>query len=112
MRKFLITLASAAIAMTSGPALAHPDGHEGEYERAPTIPELAREAVVKLISQAKLPASWSSARDVRTFTRSRGGTEQLVVEFRNNAITNRAKRSLFVVMTRGGQFISANHRLT
>lgn len=46
MRKFLVTLASAAIAMTSAPVMAHPDGHDGEYERAPTIPELAREAVV------------------------------------------------------------------
>lgn len=112
MRLFLVTLASAAIAMASAPVHAHPGGHEGEYERAPSIPELARDSVVRLISQAKLPASWSTARDVRSFTRSRGGTEQLVVEFRNDAIRQRAKRSLFVIMTRGGQFISANHRLT
>lgn len=112
MRILLFALASAAIAMTSATVHAHPGGHEGEYERAPTIPELARDSVAKLISQAKLPASWSSARDVRTFTRSRGGAEQLVVEFRNDAIRQRAKRSLFVIMTRGGQFISANHRLT
>lgn len=112
MRKYLVALAGAAIAIGSTPVLAHPGGHDEEYERAPSIPELAREGIVRLIAQAKLPASWSGARDVRTFSRSRGGAQQLVVEFRNDSIRNRTKRSLFVVMTQGGQFISANHRLT
>jgi Family of unknown function (DUF6488) len=111
MRKMLIILASAATVMTAVPATAHPDPYE-EYERTPTVPELARAAIAKLIAQSKLPASWSTAAEVRTFTRMRGSTEQLIVEFRNAGVREPAKRTLFVVMTRSGQFISANHRLT
>lgn len=111
MRKLLIALAGAAFAFQITPAMAHPEPDDG-YQRAPTIPDLALDGIAKLISQGKLPSSWMTATPVRTFTRSRGGNEQLVVEFRNNAIREPAKRTLFVVMTRGGQFISANHRLT
>ena len=112
MRKFMIGLAGAAIAIAAPPAFAHPDPYDDEYERAPTVQELAKEAVVKLIAQAKLPASWSNSRVVGTTTRMRSGAEQLVVTFQNDLIRDRTKRTLYVILTRGGTFISANHRLT
>ena len=111
MRKLLIGLAFSAFAFQIAPAFAHPEPDDG-IERAPSIQELALDGVAKLISQGKLPSSWMTATPVRTFTRERGGAEQLVVEFRNNSVSDPAKRTLFVVMTRSGQFISANHRLT
>ena len=111
MRKLLIGLAFSAFAFQVTPAVAHPEPEDG-IERAPSIPDMALDGVAKLISQGKLPSSWMAATPVRTFTRERSGTEQLVVEFRNNAVSDPAKRTLFVVMTRSGQFISANHRLT
>jgi hypothetical protein len=110
MRKLLLGFAGTILAVTAVPAFAHPEPDDGA-ERGPTIPDLALDGVAKLISQGKLPASWMSATVVRTFSRSRGGDTQLIVEFRNDAIRDPAKRTLFVVMNRSGQFISANHRL-
>ena len=98
-------------------ASAHPEGHDDEQYRAPIparvdIPEAARQAVIRLVSQARLPASWAKARPAATSQRMRNGAQQWVVSFRNPAIRNRAQRSLFVVMRSDGSFVSANHRPT
>lgn len=105
-------IALATIATCATPSLAHPDGHDREArpQRRP-IAEMAEDAVVKLVTQAKLPASWSKARSVGSQIRTRNGAQQWVVIFENKAIRNRAKQRLYVLMTPGGEFISANHKL-
>ena len=112
MRSFLIAL--AAIGTFAAPVAAHPDGHDEQF-RAPEprpVSELAQEAVVKLVSQAKLPATWAKAKVIKTSARTKNGGQQLVVVFQNKAERRPAKRLLYVLMTPGGQFISANHRLS
>ena len=112
MRTFLICLGGASLILSAAPATAHPeDDFGGKYERAPSRTELAEEAVVKLVSQSKLPASWTQAKAVKIETRTRKGAEQYVVTFRNGAIRQPAKRMLYVVMNSDGRFISANHKL-
>lgn len=112
MRLALVALAVAAGSLAA-PAIAHPGGHDDQYrsERRP-ITEIAQESVVKLVTQAKLPATWSKAKVVKSELRTRGGAQQWVVTFQNLAERNRAKRVLYVVMSTNGTFISANHRLT
>lgn len=111
MRFALIALA-AAVGLTA-PALGHPGGHADEYQpqRRP-ITEIAQESVVKLVTQAKLPASWSQATVVKSDLRVKGGAQQWVITFQNLAERNRAKRLLYVIVSTDGTFISANHRLT
>jgi hypothetical protein len=111
MRLALMALAAAVGSLTA-PALAHPGGHDDEYrpQRRP-ISELAQDSVVKLVTQAKIPASWSKATVLKTELRTRAGAQQWVVTFQNLAERNRAKRMLYVIMSTEGTFISANHRL-
>ena len=106
-------IALVAIATLATPVAAHPDGHESEYrpQRRP-IAEIAQDAVVKLVTQAKLPASWSKAPALGSDIRTKNGVQQWVVTFENKAERNRAKQRLYVLMTTGGEFISANHKLT
>ena len=112
MRKFLICLVGASFALYAAPAIAHPeDEMAGRYQRAPSTAELANEAVIKLVTQSKLATSWTKARAIKTATRTRKGTEQYVVTFRNDAIREPAKRMLYVIMTTDGKFVSANHKL-
>jgi len=112
MRNFSFSLAGAFFALSAAPAVAHPeDEMAGRYQRAPSTAELAREAVIKLVSQSKLATSWTKARAVNTSTRTRKGAEQYVVTFRNDAIRHPAKRMLYVIMTADGRFVSANHKL-
>ena len=112
MRFALVALAAAAGSLTV-PAIAHPGGHDDQYrsERRP-ITEIAQESVVKLVTQATLPASWSKAKVVKSELRTRAGAQQWVVTFQNLAERNRAKRLLYVIMSADGRFVSANHRLT
>lgn len=112
MRTLLIGLVSLTAALSSVPALAHPEDDFGSrYERAPTRTELAQEAVVKLVSQAKLPASWTGALVTSSTSRTKNGVEQFVVKFENNKIKQPAKRFLYVISTADGKFVSANHKL-
>ena len=107
--RFMV-LALAAVATLTAPVLAHPDHEDDRPERRP-IAELARNSVVKLVTQAKLPASWSKARAVGSQNRFKNGAQQWVIIFENKAARNRAKQRLYVLMTPGGEFISANHKL-
>ena len=109
-----LLLAVVAAGSFSTPAAAHPEGHDDQFrvaERRP-IPEVAQDAVVKLVSQAKLPASWAKAKPIKSSVRTKNGAQQWVVTFQNSSERRRAKRLLYVLMTPGGEFISANHKLS
>ncbi|MBA2772167.1 MAG: hypothetical protein H0U34_09200 [Sphingomonas sp.] len=73
---------------------------------------MAQEAVVKLVTQAKLPASWAKAQQVKMDIRTKDGAQQWVITFENKAERRSSKRLLYVLMTREGDFISANHKLS
>lgn len=105
-------VAFAALAACSVPASAHPEHDEqSRVERRP-VADLARDAVVKLVTQSKLPASWAKAQAVKSDVRTKNGAQQWVITFENKAERRAAKRRLYVLMTTGGEFISANHRLS
>ena len=110
MRIVLLTLA-AAVGTIAVPAVAHPDGH-GEYvpQRRP-IAEMAQDSVIKLVTQAKLSASWAKAKPLKSDIRTKNGAQQWVVTFLNPSERVRAKRTLYVIMDADGSFVSANHKL-
>ncbi len=110
MRIALLALA-AAVGSIAVPAVAHPDGH-GEYvpQRRP-IAEMAQGSVVKLVTQAKLSASWTKAKPLKSEVRTKNGAQQWVVTFQNPSERVRAKRTLYVIMDADGSFASANHKL-
>ncbi len=109
----LAFLALAALTVVGTPVAAHPDGHDNQYsaERRP-IAEIAKDSVVKLVTQAKLAASWSKAASTGSQMRTKNGAEQWVITFGNKATRVRAKQRLYVPMTPDGEFISANHKLS
>lgn len=109
MRKLPFTLAIAGI--FAAPALAHPD-HDAMPEQATRKPisQTAQDQVIRLVSQARLDSSWSSAKAIKSEKRSVKGVEQWVVTFRNDAAAP-AKKLLYVVLAGSGAFISAGHTL-
>lgn len=110
--RYLI-LALAALSATATPAVGHPDGHDDQFRVVQrTVPQMAQDAVVRLVTQAKLPASWSKAEPIKSSVRVRKGVNQWVITFENKVEPRRGKRLLYVLMTPGGEFISANHKLT
>ena len=108
MRNSLIAV--TVLATVAGPTLAHPE-HDEMPQRAERKPmaETAKDAVIKLVTQAKLPSSWSKAKATQTEARMIGGTQSWVVTFDNPAVKTAAKRKLYVVLTKSGEFVSAAH---
>ena len=108
MRIAVLILAAAASALTA-PAIAHP---EHDMMRAPASPEqVARTSLFRMISLSKLPASWSEAKLVEAKARVFKGSSQTVVTFRNDAETNKARRSFYVVVA-DGEVVSSGHTLS
>lgn len=108
MRNILI---SAAILVTfASPSLAHPE-HEEMPRPAVRKPmaEIAKSEVIKLVTQAKLPASWSSAKAIKTDTQIIKGAQRWVVTFQNPAIKSSTKRNLHLVLAQNGDFVSYSH---
>ena len=107
MRIAILTL--AAFALHAGPALAHPD-HDDEDHVERSVQQVARDNIVRLVTQAKLPASWSRAAVASTRERTLRGQRQTIVSFRNDAERNAARKLFHVVLTANGQFVSGDFR--
>ncbi|MFZ5703828.1 MAG: DUF6488 family protein [Pseudomonadota bacterium] len=106
----IVILIAASLTFQAAPALAHPD-HDMDSEAPRPAAMIARDHVVRLISQAKLPASWSKATVESSKQRNVKGVSQTVVTFQNAAEKDAAKRSFHVVVGRDGDIVSADHVL-
>jgi hypothetical protein len=106
----ITTIILSALLIQAAPALAHPDHDlEGEVARPPQA--VARDHVVRLVSQAKLPASWSQAKVEGTRQRNVRGVGQTIVTFANPAEKNPASRTFHVVVDGEGNVLAAAHIL-
>ena len=105
-----ILLSAAIVATFATPALAHPE-HEEMPRPAVRKPmaEIAKGEVIKLVTQAKLAASWSSAKAIKTDTQVINGAQRWVVTFQNPAIKSASKRTLYVVLAQNSDFVAYGH---
>ncbi len=108
MRKILLSV--TILATFASPALAHPEHDEmpRPVVRKP-MAEVAKSEVIKLVTQAKLDASWSASKAIKTESRILGGTQRWVVTFLNPAIKSASKRTLYVVLTQNGDLVSFDY---
>jgi hypothetical protein len=93
----------AVAALIAAPAAAHPDHDEEVHNQAPA--DVARQHVVRMVTQSKLAPSWSKAKVQGTSERTTNGARQTVVTFTNP--TEPAARTLHVVMGADGKVVSA-----
>ena len=102
-----ILLSAAILATFASPAFAHPE-HEEMPRPAVRKPmaEIAKNEVIKLVTQAKLDASWSAISATNTESRMVGGAQRWVVTFQNPAIKATSKRTLHIVLAQNGDFVS------
>lgn len=90
--------------------MAHPD-HDIDEPEDLTPEQVARASIVRLVSQTKLPVSWTKASLVQTKLRTVRGLRQTVLTFNNAREANKAKQTLFVVLDNQDAFVSADHVL-
>lgn len=108
MRLSLICL--SLLAAAASPVMAHPDHDEDEAPEM-TPEQTGRAAIIRLISQTRLPVSWTRATLVSNKLRTVKGLRQTVLTFRNPAESVAARQTLFVLLDDQYQFVSADHLL-
>lgn len=106
----LSALAALASPALTGALSAHPDHDEDEAPDM-TPEQTGRAAIIRMISQTKLPVSWTKATLVSNKLRTVKGLRQTVLTFRNPAETVAAKQTLFVLLDDHYEFLSADHVL-
>lgn len=110
MRSILLSV--AVLAIFASPVIAHPEHEDMPRQVAPKpMGEVAKSEVIKLVTQAKLPASWNSAKATNTQNKTIGGATRWVVTFQNPAIKSASKRMLYVVLAQNGDFVSHSYVL-
>jgi hypothetical protein len=108
MRKVLISI--AVLATMAASAYAHPQHDEMPSRPVPKPKaEVAKAEVIRLVTQAKLDASWSKVSATKTETRVIGGAQRWIVTFTNPAIKAAAKRTLYVVLAQNGDYVSHSY---
>lgn len=109
MKILISALAAVSIMALATPAGAHSEGDFFEVPQRKPIGQLAKDAVEKLVAQSKLPASWSNVNADRAKLLTEGDTTKWLVTFENPA-AKPAKRTLYVTMSGGGEFVSASFK--
>ncbi len=107
MRHLLIAVALACASAT--PAFAHPDHDEFVVDdpRGVAI-ESATDVKGRLIERGAIPASWGAIEANGATVRQRGGANEWVVTFRNDAVADPSQRVLYVMLSYSGVYIAAN----
>ncbi len=104
-----IFLAVALACASVAPAFAHPDHDEfvAEDPRAVAVTS-ATDVKGRLIERGAIPASWRGIEASGATLRQRGGANEWVVTFRNDAVTDPTQRVLYVMLSYSGVYIAAN----
>jgi hypothetical protein len=108
VRQFVVALALAM--SVAAPAAAHPDHDMYEQENPRLLAVNSASYVVeRMVERNAVPASWRDIEPTSAVLRQRNNATEWVVTFQNDAITNPAERTLYVMLTQSGVYIAANY---
>lgn len=116
MKKLIIvTLALFVFTTTSAYAAgshSHGGGHSHDHHSTVSKAQLlvnAQKVVKKIVSKGKLDPSWTDIEPTKAEQNDTPDTTEWVVTFENPAITDDAKKTLYVFMDLKGRYIAANY---
>ena len=88
-------------------------GHDHSHSNAPISQDeakvIATKAVASLVEKSKIEKSWQSVKAAQVEKKTFKGNPEWVVTFNNSEVSDPTKRTLYVFLTLGGEFIAANH---
>lgn len=91
-------------------AFAHPED-EVFVQRSPQLMAASRAGYVveTMTTRGVIEASWRNLSPASVVQRQRNGAAEWVVTYRNDAIANPARPTLYVMLTPAGDYIAANY---
>lgn len=110
-RTFLLGFILGLLPITAMAGSDHDHGHS--HSTAPvnqtTATATATTIVAEFVQRKKLDESWASITASSVEKKAYKGSSEWVISFVNDKITDPAKRTLYVFLSLGGDYIAANH---
>lgn len=103
---------SLVITLFSGPSLAGA-GHDHGHSHEPVTQQQAEQAATRVVStlaeRGVIDKSWSTSKVEKSEQKTFGGQPEWVVSYKNDAVSEPEKRTLFIFLTPAGEYIAANY---
>jgi len=91
----------------------HDHGHDHGHSHAPItqgeIETVAKSGMLNLVEQKKIDDSWKSVAIEKAIKKEFNGSEEWVISFKNEAISDASKQTIYIFLTLSGEFIAANY---
>ena len=106
---FTCTLSLFSFTAMAGPGHEHSHSHASVPVSQDDAKVIATKAVAALAEKRKIEKSWQSVRAEKAEQKTFKDNTEWVVTFNNSEISDATKRTLYVFLTLGGEYIAANH---
>jgi hypothetical protein len=102
---FVLTLFSSAALAGAG----HDHGAPREPVTQQRAEQIASQVLSTFASKSNIDQSWNNIKVDKSEKKSFSGNLEWVVSYKNEAVSDPQKRTLYVFLTLGGEFIAANY---
>lgn len=103
---------SLVIALLSGASLAgagHDHGHSHEPVTQQQAEQSATRVVSSLAERGVIDKSWITSKVEQSEQKTFSGRPEWVVSYKNDAVSDPEKRTLYIFLTPAGEYIAANY---
>jgi hypothetical protein len=111
MRIYTLAITTAlylfSFSAVAGSGHDHSQGHAAITQAQ--AESIAIKNVAKLADKGKLDKGWTSVKPSKVEKKSFSGTPEWVIVFNNNDIADPEKRTLYIFLSIGGDYLAANH---
>ena len=109
MKSILAGLALALFPLTAVAGAGHNHSHGHDPVSAEKAAAIATQRVEHLAANGKIDASWKGIKAETPEQKRFGGNLEWVVSFKNEAVKEPAKRTLYLFLTLEGEYLAANY---
>ena len=109
IQTIIFTLVLSIFSLAAVAGAGHDHGHSHEPASQSQVEVTAINSVANLADKGKIDKSWKSIGVTKSEKKKFSGNMEWVVSFKNESISDPAKKTLYIFLTLGGEYIAANH---
>ncbi len=102
---FLLTLFSSASLAGAG----HDHGPPRDPVTQQQAEQIASQFISSLVADDKIETSWNNIKVNKSEQKSFGGNQEWVISYKNEAVSDPEKRTIYIFLGLGGEFLGGNY---
>jgi len=102
---FVLTLFSSVTLAGAG----HDHGPPREPVTQQQAEQIASQFVSGFVSDGKIETSWSNIKVYKSEQKNFGGNQEWVISYNNEAVSDPNKRTIYIFLGLGGEFLGGNY---